>query len=151
VLAVGSGAEFRPELMERRWFRLQRNLNIGIPRLDVMEMTDLLFAWRIYLDWWSQVWFEGKDSLELARLLLAWHRQRLDVLSPLGALRGQVGARRKQARDQRNRNPDEWEREFYIEDLGEATEGGVWRRIQELNEEVRECKRRISALEGAKN
>jgi hypothetical protein len=151
VLAVDRGSEFRQELMERRWLRLRRNLKIGIPKLEVVEMPDLLLAWQVYLNWWSQIWFEGQDSLDLARLLFAWHRQRLSVRSPLGALYGQVGARLKQARDQRNANPEEWVPVGDIEDLGEATEGGVWRQIQELNRKVREHEYRISALERAES
>jgi len=64
---------------------------------------------------------------------LAWHRQQLDVRSPLGALWGHVGEMRKQAREERAANPDEWVHECYIEDLGEVTEEGVRRRIWEMN------------------
>src|SRR5271165_535142 len=41
MIAVGKGAEFRPELMEQRWLRLRRNLDIGLPRLDAVQMSDL--------------------------------------------------------------------------------------------------------------
>lgn len=136
VLAVGRVAEFRPELLERRWLGLQRNLNIGLPRLYVVPSSDLLFAWSFYLDWWALTWFEGRKPMDLARLALAWRRQELNILTPLGpGLQGQVGKRRKEARAKRA-GLNEWVRYCNIQDLGESTEAGVWRAIAELNQKV---------------
>lgn len=140
VLAVGRGAKFHLDLMEQRWLRLRRKLDIGIPRLDVVEMPDFLFAWQFYFDWWARTWFDGKEPMELARLLLAWRRRHLSVHTPLGALRGQIGKRRKYARATRRANPDEWVVECYIQDLGETTAAGVRRRIEEWNRAITESR-----------